>query len=128
MIRRVYSRRDTSKEESDDLHESFFRIQKRNTNRESSKVSLGEATCGKKYRRATWTCFFINVFNQGSGINITSVYATRILMNIRDETDGAFPISPFVGAYIIGIANALAAFASQFPVYFLGRKTLFFFG
>ena len=34
------------------------------TSKEVSKVGFREAVCGPKYRRAAWTLFVLNTFNQ----------------------------------------------------------------
>jgi len=30
---------------------------------DASSTSFSQAVCGKKYRKASWVCFFINCFN-----------------------------------------------------------------
>ena len=84
--------------------------------------------CGPKYRKATWVCCILNVFNQQSGIGILTVYATRLLILIHEQTNNEFPISPLVGTIIIGVACALFAILGAIIVKFVGRRKILIIG
>ena len=60
---------------------------------DASSTTFKQAVCGQKYRRATWTCFILNCFNQQSGINAINVYANRLLVKM-EEDGGSFPLTP----------------------------------
>jgi len=47
---------------------------------DAASTSFKQAVCGRKYAKATWVCFMINLFNQQSGINAINVYANRLLV------------------------------------------------
>ena len=42
---------------------------------DATVVSFKDAVCGPKYGKGTWVCFFVNMFNQQSGINAVNIYA-----------------------------------------------------
>lgn len=87
-------------------------------------MTLKNALCGPLYSRSTWVGFLLSCFNQLSGVNAVNIYANRLLENLKEVSDGQFPITPAVGTYIIGFANFGGAFLAIFPVMFFGRKTL----
>ena len=73
-----------SKQSLSELVDLQYDFIKMFTNMESSSVSFGEAVCGSNYRRATWTCFFLNIFNQASGINGVLIYVARLVEKIGE--------------------------------------------
>ena len=95
---------------------------------DSSSTTFKAAVCGKKFRKASWVCFFINTFNQQSGINAINVYAGRLLQTMDNESNGTFPISVTVGTQMVGLANGISASLAIFAIGYLGRKTLFVWG
>ena len=94
------------------LNEHFLHLRKSIT-LDAVSTSVGEAVCGRKYRRSTWVSFAINCFNQYTGIGAILLYANRLLVQMNEQGDGSFPLTPIQGTYIIGFANALA---SSIPV------------
>jgi hypothetical protein len=129
LIKRVYKPIKQGGDSNDDsLYSEFFGVSKKNTSTDASSIKFGSAVCGRKYGKGTWICFFLNVFNQASGINAINIYATRLLLNLQDSTDGQFPVSPKTGTYLIGVSNCLFALLAFFPVTYLGRKTSFLYG
>jgi hypothetical protein len=100
----------------------------RTTSKESSLVTFNQAVCGPKYRKATWVCCILNLFNQQSGIGIVTVYATRLLILIKEQTNGEFPISPLAGTIVIGIACAVFAILGAFVVKMIGRRKILIIG
>jgi len=57
-----------------------------------------------------------------------AIYITRMLFNLKEKTSGQFPISPFVGSYIFGSVNMLAAASAILPSLFFGRKPILLVG
>ena len=95
---------------------------------DASSTTFKHAVCGRKYRRASWTCFILNCFNQLSGINAINVYANRLLVKMEEEGDGSFPITPLTGTYIVGLSNAIPAIFMIAGINWLGRKTIYMAG
>ena len=83
---------------------------------------------GKKYRRATWTCTLINALMNLTGINAVNVYITQLLILLKEQTNGEFPISPGLGAFITAIANLIGVLVSFIPMRLMGRKSIFVMG
>jgi hypothetical protein len=86
MMSKVFKRaagadQDKTLSEGIDLQYEFIKMF---TNMESSSVSFCEAVCGSNYRRATWTCFFLNIFNQASSINGVLIYVARLVEKIGE--------------------------------------------
>lgn len=89
------------------------------------KVSLKEAITSEEYRRATWVCAFIFVFNQLSGNASIMFYSNTILENLNSDGGG---IDPAVGTIIIGLVNFIGSATAVVPVSYLGRKTILLLG
>ena len=100
----------------------------RSTSKESSFIKFNQAVCGPTYRKATWICCILNVFNQQSGIGILTVYATRLLILIHEQTNDQFPISPLVGTILIGVACAVFAILGAVVVKLVGRRKILIIG
>ena len=83
--------------------------------------------CGPKYRRATWTLFVLQAFNQQTGINAIVMYFNRMLININEQT-GTELISPVAGTYLMGITNTVGAILAVIPISRMGRKTIYLTG
>ena len=80
-IRRVYSKADPESSQSiEDILEMQYQYMRRSTTMDASSTTFKRAVCGRKYRRATWTCFILNCFYQQTGINAINVYANRLLV------------------------------------------------
>ena len=94
---------------------------------DASSTSFRQAVCGKKYRKASWVCFFLNCFNQQSGINAINVYANRLLVRMQEQ-GGGFPLSPLQGTYVIGGVNATAALIAIAMIGKIGRRPIFITG
>lgn len=79
-MKRVYSKKDpTTSEPIEDILASQYKFQKRGTTLDAGSTSFGQATCGRKYRKATWITFIIASFNQQTGITAILSYVTRLL-------------------------------------------------
>lgn len=64
----------------------------------------------------------VHIFNQQSGVNAINMYANRLLLNMKQQTDGEFPISPLTGTFILGIVNAVSGLLAIIPISYIGRK------
>ena len=63
-MRQVYRKVDPDSPETiDEILEMQYQYQKRSTTMDASSATFKEAICGRKYRRASWTCFILNCFN-----------------------------------------------------------------
>ena len=75
-LKRVYRKKDPKSEETlEDIATSHYNFLRKGTSMEATSVTFKEAACGRKYRKATWVCFFYNMFNQQTGMNAISIYA-----------------------------------------------------
>ena len=83
LLKKVYLQGKLSDEEFDNKIDEQLRYLGRSTSKESSFIKFNQAVCGPTYRKATWVCCILNVFNQQSGIGILTVYATRLLILIH---------------------------------------------
>lgn len=80
-MKRVYRKEDSNAPEAlEHLIDEHYSQQRRSTTMDASSTTFKQAVCGEKYRRASWTCFLLNCFNQQSGINAINVYANRLLV------------------------------------------------
>ena len=80
-MHRVYRKADPDSAETiDELLELQYNFMRRSTSMDASSTTFNKAVCGRKYRRATWTCFILNCFYQQTGINAINVYANRLLV------------------------------------------------
>lgn len=91
-------------------------------------INYKQAVCGHKYRKSTWVCFLLSSLNTLSGINALTMYANRLLTAIKEHGDHSFPFTPIQGTYIIGITQAVAAFAAMGYAEKLNRRTIFIYG
>ena len=62
----------------------MYRYQRKSTTLDAASTSFCQAILGPKYRRATWTCFFINMFAQFSGNNAINIFANRLLVRMSE--------------------------------------------
>ena len=53
------------------------------------------------------------------------MFCNRLLVKLKDQTDGKFPISPLAGSYMIGVASCVFALLGVLVIKYLGRKTIF---
>ena len=93
-LRKVYRKKDSSSAETlEELMSSQYNFLKMSTSMEASSVSFKEAVCGRKYRKATWVCVGLNMFNQQTGINAVNQYAGQLLKSMAEQ-GGDFPVTP----------------------------------
>jgi len=88
LLKRVYKQGELTDEEFEKAISNQLSHLNRTTSKESSLVTFNQAVCGPKYRKATWVCCILNFMNQQSGIGIVTVYATRLLIIIKEQTEG----------------------------------------
>ena len=63
-LRKVYRLKEPAdSQKQEEIYSKKFMKLKGNTSMDAASVSFKEAVCDRKYRKATWVCFFINVFN-----------------------------------------------------------------
>ena len=61
---RLYRKADPDSPETiDQLLELQYKYQRRGTTMDASKTTFKQAICGRKYRRASWTCFILNTLS-----------------------------------------------------------------
>ena len=79
-LRKVYRKKDEADTATlDELLSEQLCEMRRSTNLDAQSTTFKQAVCGAKYRKATWVCVFLNLFNQQTGINAVTVYANRLL-------------------------------------------------
>ena len=70
----------------------------------SKPPGYGEVLCNPQYCRATWLVMSIAFFNQMSGVNLISIYSTKLFQDLSDgASDGGFSISPGTGSALVGV-------------------------
>ena len=84
LLKRVYMQEKLSDEEFNEKIDEQLQGLSRSTSKEASLVTFKQAVFGAKYRKATWVCCLLNVFNQQSGIGMVSMFATRMLILIHE--------------------------------------------
>ena len=64
-LSRVYRKADSydGEQSLEQLVDSHYKFLKSSTTLDASSTSFKDALCGWKYRKASWVCFFINLFN-----------------------------------------------------------------
>ena len=84
------------------------------------KPDVWSTLTSEEFRKATWVCIAIAVYNMMSGVNIINGYSTQIFDKIGE--DGTFSTSQ--KNYFVGCSGFLGAFFSNFTVAFLTRRTI----
>ena len=57
-----------------------------------------------------------------------TVYANRLIVQIKEQGDGTFPITPVQGTYIVGGSQVLGAFFTFLYAGRIGRRPVFIIG
>ena len=94
---------------------------------DASSTTFRQAVCGPKYRKGSWICLILHIFNQCSGINAINVYANRLLTKM-EEDGGEFPLTPLQGTYVVGFVNAISATLAVFIISLAGRRPILIIG
>ena len=94
-MHRVYSKTDPKSSETiEEILESQYNFMRRSTTMDATSTTFIQAICGRKYRRASWTCFILSCFYQQTGVNAVILYANRLLVRMEAEGTGSFPLTP----------------------------------
>ena len=124
---KVYRKKDTEGSETiDEILAMQYTFMKRSTTMDASSTTFKAAVCGPKYAKGTWVCFFINMFNQQSGINAINVYANRLLKQMAEQSSEGdeFPFTVAQGTFIIGLSNAIGAILVFAYIGSVGRRPI----
>jgi hypothetical protein len=113
-------------EEIDAAYDRYIADLRVNSNQDVSKVSFRDATCHPLYRRATWTCFIIGIFNMQTGLNAVNVYMHRLMDIVKDL--GPFLITANTATVICGVTDFLGGVLAIFAMHKFGRKTMLIYG
>ena len=124
LLKKVYKKT----ENFDELIDEHYTNLTKSTPKDVSNVSLNDAAYHAQYRKATWIGVGIFSFQQLSGINGVIPYTNRLLVSIKESSDGKFPISPLVGAYFMAFMQAIGALLAYIPITYFGRKPILMFG
>ena len=63
-----------------------------------------------------------------TGICAVNIYITQLLIARQEATDGKFPVSPVLGAFIVAMTNLIGCLIAFIPMKLLGRKTILMMG
>ena len=88
-------------------------------------TSFKDAICGKKYRRATWICIGLVIFDQMTGITGLIIYVNSLLVQMNEQGSEDFPLTPIQGSWLVAISTMVASSLPLLYNHKLGRKTLF---
>ena len=128
-LARIYRKKDPDSPESlQTLIEAHYSNLKKNTTMDAVSTSFKDALCGKKYRRATWVCIALVIFDQMTGVTGLIIYANSLLVQMSEQGSEDFPLTPIQGTWLIAISTM---FSSSLPLLYnhkFGRKTLFMTG
>jgi len=116
----------TTPEETDAAYNAYIADLRKNSNQEVSKVPFKDAVCHPLYRRATWTCFMIGVFNMQTGLNAVNVYMHRLMDIVKAL--GPFAITANTAVVICGVTDFCGGVVAIFAMHKFGRKTMLVFG
>ena len=125
MLRKIYHSQSVDK--FDELIDAKYEHIKSNQAKESD-VSFCEVAFGAKYRRATWMNVFTGAMINLAGINAVNVFITQLLIMLKEQTEGQFPVSPGLGAFSVAVVNMIGTIFALVPVRLLGRKSIFMMG
>lgn len=92
----------------------------------ASGISLGEACCDRRYKRATWVAFFVCFFQQQTGLDGIMIYSNTIFREMARK--GAIQFTAKQGSYIVGCVSFVGSILAPIPLSMFGRRTLLFWG
>ena len=87
---------------------------------------MWESLTNPRYRRATIVCAFLAFFNQFTGINVVSVYSTKIFEAVNENAES--PVDVQTANFILGFAGIVGAILSWFTFNYLGKRSIFMLG
>ena len=91
----------------------------------SSGLTLKDALCNDRYRKATWVNLGYIVFHELTGVNVIALYSNQMFKQMQTPS---FKITPREGTYLVGVVATLSTLVSVFIVKFFGRVTLVVWG
>lgn len=104
FIARIY-------DQSEDFERVYDSI-KANIKIDDNKVTFKDALFKEEFRRATWICFILAIFNQMTGLNAIMMYSNNMLDTLNNDGNN-FPLTPAQGTYVIGITGFIGALLGQ---------------
>jgi MFS family permease len=113
-------------EETDAAFDNYIADLRKNSNQDVSKVPFKDAVCHPLYRRATWVCFTIGVFNMQTGLNAVNVYMHRLMDIVKALGD--FPMTANTATVICGVTDFTGGVFAIFLMHKFGRKSMLIFG
>ena len=117
VISKVY---DTSKIQPKQIYDYL----KESTNKETFRVSLGEAFCtNEHYTRASYLGMFLVLAVAANGSILFKAFGNQIFSSILAE-DKSIEMTARTAIYLVGFANLLGAAISLWSVNTFGRRTL----
>ena len=116
-----------NEEDKNRAYQAHIDFVRANSNKSSSVVSFRDALCHPEYRRATWVCFALAVFNRQTGMSSINVYLTTLYQKVIDM-DPEFPMTANRMSTITQVCNVAACIISIFTLNAFGRKTILIFG
>jgi len=90
------------------------------------KISITDAMCHPRYRRATWVAFLLCFFQQQTGLDGLMIYSNTIFAEMKDR--GSIGFSAKEGSYIVGCWSLFVAVVSPLLVRRFARRTLLVWG
>ena len=91
----------------------------------SSKLTLGDALCNDRYRRATWVNLGYIVFHELTGVNVIALYSNQMFKQMQSPS---FKLTPREGTYLVGVVASLSSLTSTWVANNFGRVTLVVWG
>ena len=105
-----------------DKHEQIFQYMKKNTSKETDKVSFKSALVDPRYRKGTYVAMTCALLLFANGIFPFSTYGGRLFKKIYENGDGTF--TPRMTLNAIAIADPVSQLAGVFVVPLFPRKVL----
>jgi len=105
-----------------DNHEQIFQYMKKNTSKETDKVTFKSALVDPRYRKGTYVAMTCALLLFSNGIFPFSTYGTRIFQKIYKDGDDTFTPRKTLNA--IAYADPLSQLAGVFVVPLFPRKVL----
>jgi hypothetical protein len=103
----------------DEPHDEILDHLRANTQKKTDIVSLKDAMCNLKYRRATWVLIGFVVLHEFTGYGPVVMYSKTMFKRMSDKGSA---LTPKEGTYFVGIIIFLSEIASIFIVNRLRRR------
>jgi len=102
-------------------YQRYIDYLRENSTSDASTVTLKDALLHPQYRKATWICFILGVFNMQTGIEAINVYFTLLAQTMVDF--GNFPLTANNANTVNQLGTLAGCLISVYTVNALGRKT-----